>query len=114
MALTRKHIGKLALDTIDEWLSSTGYLFPENEIQLERFDKLYENYNFKLNESRIDVLAIIEGRLQKTKVIKLIDSDLKVEIDSLKMVARKGNSDLPKHIIDKMKENQKSKTDDKK
>lgn len=105
MAIDKKYIGKVTEDNLDVWLHSTGFLYPTNEKQLDRFNKLYEDYDFKLKDATIDVKSIIEGTLSnKTKVIPLnIDSDINNEIESLKMVARKGQSNLPKHIIDKMR-----------
>lgn len=105
MAIDKKYIGKITEDNLDDWLHSTGYLYPMNEKQLERFNKLYEDYDFKLKNASIDVKSIIEGTLcNKSKVIPLsIDSDINDEIENLRMVARNGQNGLPQHIIDKMK-----------
>lgn len=105
MAIDKKYIGKISEDNLDDWLHSTGYLYPMNEKQLDRFNKLYEGYDFKLKNATIDIKSIIEGTLcNKAKVIPLnISPDINAEIENLKMVARKGQSNLPKHIIDKMR-----------
>ena len=106
MAIDKKYIGKISDDNIDDWLHSTGFLYPTNENQLDRFNKLFEDYDFKLNNAVIDVTSIINGRLRnKTKIIPLnISLDISSEIENLKMVARKGQTNnLPKHIIDKMR-----------
>lgn len=106
MAIDKKYIGKISDDNLDDWLHSTGFLYPTNEKQLERFNKLFEDYDFKLNNAVIDVTSIINGTLcNKTKIIPLnISLDISSEIENLKMVARKGQTNnLPKHIIDKMR-----------
>lgn len=106
MAIDKKYIGKITEDNLDDWLHSTGFLYPRNEKQLDRFNKLFEDYDFKLNNVTIDVTSILNGTLyNKTKIIPLnLSSDFNNEIESLRMVARKGQSNnLPKHIIDKMR-----------
>ncbi len=105
MAIDKKYIGKITESNLDDWLHSTGFLYPTNEKQLERFNKLYEDYDFKLKNSTIDIKSIIEGTLcNKDKIIPInLSSDVSNEIENLKMVARKGQSNLPQHIIDKMK-----------
>lgn len=106
MAIDKKYIGKITEDNLDDWLHSTGFLYPRNEKQLDRFNKLFEDYDFKLNNARIDITSILNGSLcNKTKIITLnLSSDFNNEIESLRMVARKGQSNnLPKHIIDKMR-----------
>ena len=106
MAIDKKYIGKISEDNLDDWLHSTGFLYPINEKQLDRFSKLYEDYDFKLKDANIDIASIINGTLcNKTKIIPLkLSSDFNNEIENLRMVARKGQSNnLPKHIIDKMR-----------
>lgn len=105
MAIDKKYIGKISEENLDDWLHSTGFLYPMNEQQLDRFNKLYDDYDFKLKDSVIDISSILNGSLRnKSKIISLdISSDVKAEIENLKMVARKGQSGLPQHIIDKMR-----------
>lgn len=105
MAIDKKYIGKISEGNLDDWLHSTGFLYPTNEKQLDRFAKLYDDYDFKLKDATIDIASIIKGTLcNKTKVISLnLSSDISNEIENLKMVARKGQNNLPKHIIDKMR-----------
>lgn len=108
MAIDKKYIGKVTESNLDDWLHSTGFLYPTNEIQLERFEKLYEDYDFKLKNATIDIESIIKGTLlcNKGQVIPLnLDADIKKEIEDIKMVARKGQNNLPQHIIDKMRKN---------
>ena len=55
MATDKKYKGKINESNLNDWLASTGYLFATNEIQLDRFNKIYEDYDFKLKDINIDV-----------------------------------------------------------
>lgn len=105
MAANKKNTEKISIDNLDEWLCSCGYLFPQNELQLDRFNKLYSDYDFKLKNISIDAKAIIEGNiccnLPKNNAIEFNNNNIFNE--ELKMVARKGQ-DIPLHIIDKMRQ----------
>lgn len=89
---------------LEEWFRSTGFLFPTNELELARFNKIYADYDFKLKNISIDAKSIVDGNIcscyGKEFQIKNID-ELNNEIEELRMVARKGK-ELPKHILDKM------------
>lgn len=99
-----KKIELIEIEQLDSWLGSTGFLFPSNELELDRFNKLFEDYDYKLDDISIDPIAIITNTFQRApKIIKMFDRDFEEEIESLRMVARKGNKDLPEHIIDKMR-----------
>ncbi len=99
-----KKIELIEVGDLDSWLGSTGFLFPSNEIELDRFNKLYEDYDYKLDNVSIDPLAIINNTFHKEpKVLTMFEHDITEEIESLRMVARKGKKDLPQHIIDKMR-----------
>ncbi|MDV3550499.1 hypothetical protein CMU66_18400 [Elizabethkingia anophelis] len=113
MAIDKKYIGKITESNLDDWLHSTGFLYPVNERQLERFNKLYEDYDFKLKSATIDIKSIIEGTLcNREKIIPLdINKETSNEIENLKMVARKGQNNLPQHIIDKMKKKHRNSDD---
>ncbi|MGB3345435.1 MAG: hypothetical protein WBA61_16110 [Aequorivita sp.] len=98
-----KKIGLIEVEYLDSWLGSTGFLFPSNELELDRFNKLYEDYNYKLDKMSIDPIAIINNTFHREpKIITMFMEDIDVDIESLRMVARKGNKDLPQNIIDKM------------
>ena len=95
---------KINNQNLEEWFRSSGFLFPTNELELARFNKLYADYDFKLKDASIDAKSIIEGNVCScgTKVFSIVKFDeLKNEIEELKMVARKGQ-EIPKHILDKM------------
>lgn len=107
MAQNKKNITS---ENITEWLASTGFLFPRNELELERFEKLYSEDDYGLTGKEIDPQKIINGTYRKTIIINIPD-DVKDEvINPFRMAARNG-SVLPKHIMDKIKKNQ-SKSND--
>lgn len=97
---------------VTEWLASTGFLFPTNEFELSRFNKLYGELDEQLTGKEIDPERILIG-LSASKVVKMnITPAIEEEFSAYRMVARNG-SNLPKHILDKMKKNQVNpKTDD--
>jgi hypothetical protein len=107
MASEKKHI---TTDNLTEWLASTGFLFPRNELELARFERLYSESKDTEGGKELDVQRIITGTFKQPKVVKMIPDEINKE-DILKMVARKGSS-IPNHIIEKMKKNQQSRKDD--
>ncbi len=111
MADNKKHI--FDLETLDYYLGSTGFICPTNQQQLDLFEKLYEDFDFKLKEASIDVTAIINNQLTKKSVFRLLKDDEKNEINELKMAARKGSQGLSQDIIDKMYGKHPKKSDDK-
>jgi len=109
-----KNIEKLSNENFDDWLHSLGYLYPLCERHLKRFDTLYQDYDFKLKNQKVSIESIIDGtfcEVSRTVEIKL-DSFTGTEISSLKMVARKGDENIPDHIKEKMKKNNKKKKGD--
>jgi hypothetical protein len=102
MAQNKKHIKR---ENITEWLASTGFLFPRNEVELERFEKLYGDINFDLTGTEIDPDKIIDGSFNKKKELKVPDNIEQNQINPYRMAARNG-SELPSHIMDKIKKNQ--------
>ena len=97
-------------ENITEWLHSTGYLFPRNEIELSRFERLYPEIERETEDSAIDPFVILEGGRHR-KLFKLDIEDEQVEdYPQIKMAARKYQN-LPKHIIEKIKQNQKKSSD---
>lgn len=102
MAQNKKHITP---ENITEWLSSTGFLFPRNEVELERFEKLFSDDDFGLTGTEIDPDKIIDGTFRGKIILKIPDSIKQNEISPYRMAARNGN-ELPKHIMDKIRKNQ--------
>lgn len=99
-----KKIELIEVEHLDGWLSSTGFLFASNELELDRFNKLYQDYDYKLDSQSIDPIAIINNTFHReTKVLQMFEEDIDTDIESLRMVARKGNKEIPQHIIDKMR-----------
>lgn len=108
MAQNKKHITP---ENITEWLSSTGFLFPRSEVELERFEKLYGEEDFNLTGKEIDPDKIINGTFRETKVEKRPTEVKHEEENPYRMAARNGNN-LPKHIMDKIIKNQSKPQDD--
>lgn len=109
--MAKKHkLGGLVNEyNLNYWLSSTGFLYPRNENELDLYEKVYADYDFKLKDKSIDIDSIINGKLVcQTKVISLISPEEKEDIQNLKMAARKGNQSIPKEILDKMKSKHKN------
>lgn len=97
-------------ENITEWMCSTGYLFPRNEIELARFERLYPEIERETEDASVDPFAILEGTRQR-KTIKLNIEDEQVEnYPQIRMAARKYQN-LPEHILDKIKQNQKKSSD---
>ncbi|MFC6101231.1 hypothetical protein [Olivibacter domesticus] len=92
-------------DNMAEWLASTGFLFPRNEMEMSRFDKLYPDESEDVSDFQVDCAGIFSRTLKTSSTIPLKKEAEEKDILPLKMVARKG-SDVPKHILDKMKKNQ--------
>ena len=102
----KKHkLGVLVNESnLNHWLSSSGYLYPRNETELDLFEKAYSEYDFKLESKSIDVDSIINGTMKcQSKVISFLHIEEEKEIQELKMAARKGIQSIPKDILDKMK-----------
>jgi hypothetical protein len=106
-----KNNSNITTDNITEWMASTGFIFPRTVLELTRFDKLYDTYQEDSTGFQIDPDVIL-GKKQRTKMASFTR---KTEDKSLnfRMAARKGDSAVPKHIMDKIKKNQdKRKQDD--
>ena len=105
MATNKNNIEKVNIHNLDEWLSSTGFLCPTNELELARFNKLYADYDFKLKNSSIDIQSILKNDVCSNikSLIFIKDENIENEIQELGMAARKGSRDISQHIIDKMR-----------
>jgi hypothetical protein len=105
MATNKNHIEKISINNLDEWLGSTGFLYPTNELELARFNKLYANYDFKLKNSSIDVQSILKNNVcpNVKSLIFIKDENIESEIQELRMAARKGSQNISQQIIDKMR-----------
>lgn len=100
-------------EEFDELLGSVGYLMPSNELELLRFNKLYEEHDFKTANMSIDFKSIIENRFscsyRSATIIKL-DTQ---EIEKLRMVARNGETSIPDDVLEKMRAKHRRKNDGK-
>jgi hypothetical protein len=93
---------QLDLDNLDNHLGGMGFLYPVNETQMQIFDILFEDFEYKLNDAYIDCDSIIKGYTRKGLVVRLPQTVDENEIQQLRMVARKGVSDLPEDILAKI------------
>lgn len=91
-------------EQMPEWLASTGFLFPTNELQLVRFEKIFAEEVNQLANFEVDCDRILSGSLT-AKIVAFEPEAKSEDITQLRMVARKG-ANLPKHIQDKIKKNQ--------
>lgn len=92
-------------EKVIEWLCSTGYLFPSNEIELNRFNKLFSDVEIK--ESTVSIERILSGNVRSFPESDIFKTEVEQQvIKDFKMVARKGLEGLPDHIIEKMRRNQ--------
>jgi hypothetical protein len=90
-------------EQMPEWLASTGFLFPTNELELARFEKIYAD-EADASGFEVDCDKIL-GSILQAKIVRFEPEAKPENIVPLRMVARKG-AGLPKHIQDKIKKNQ--------
>lgn len=88
-----------------QWISSTGYLLPSNELELARFELLYPADKIVVDASKIDPFAIIDGTRKRREF-----SFVEIKVDpqeqqELRMAARR-QADVPEDIILRIKKNQ--------
>lgn len=103
MAQNKKHITP---ENSAEWLASCGFIFPTNEIELVRFNKLYGEPDPAISGNEVDPFKIVRSMEPVSKPIYNLSH---IPINSHQMVARNFATDLPSHILDKMKKNQEKK-----
>lgn len=90
-------------ESFREWLASTGNLFPSNKLELSRFEKLYSDYKYLLDENCVDPFAIIDGTFIPKKINLKLESD---SIDSNIRMAARNLENFPEHILQRIKRNQ--------
>lgn len=90
------------------WLASTGFLFPRNELELARYNKLYaDSEEVKLTDSTVSVERILAGKPRLLPAGSLFaEPDINQIASQYRMVARKGQGNIPDNIWNKMKNNQ--------
>ena len=98
------------LDSEDwtSWLASTGFLFPRNELELARYNKLYTDSDLiKLTDSTVSIKRILTGTSRLLPAGSLFEEkDIDQITSQYRMVARNGEGNIPDHIWNKMKNNQ--------
>lgn len=96
-------------DRFDELLAIAGYIYPRNDQELEQFEALYEDYDFKLKGVRINPEEIISGSFEKKgKVLKIQSEEEQHDISEIRIAARKGSEEISQSILDKMKSKHKN------
>lgn len=95
---------KITPDNLDEYLAISGYIFQRTEEELEKFELLYEDYELKNKDFRINPDEIIEGTFKKQgKIPDIRNEENEQDVSDIRMAARKGNEEIPQSILDKMK-----------
>lgn len=95
---------KITPDNIDEFLAISGYIFQSSEEELRKFDILYEDYELKNKDFRINPDEIIGGTFKKQgRVFSIKDEENEDDVNQVRMAARKANEEIPQSILDKMK-----------
>jgi hypothetical protein len=94
----------LTLDNLEEWMHSTGYLLPRTPLELARFERLHHQLSHQVDCKAVDPLAIIQGTWKLNYIVSEALDDLSVDMDELRLAARKYNA-LPDHIIQQIKNN---------
>jgi hypothetical protein len=92
-------------ENFNEWLSSLGFIFPKSLKENARFDKLYSDHTFKLDENTVDPSRIINGEIRFEDFVKTADN-FNMEINNEIRLAARGFKELPEHILKKIKKNQ--------
>lgn len=96
----KKNRKTLNENEITEILASTGYVFPRNKVELERFEILFGENDYGLTGNEVDPNIILERNQRKPKVIKLSDVENFIS-DDYKLVARK-DEDICKTDVEKL------------
>lgn len=103
----------LTPENMTEWLASTGFIFPRTVIELSRFEKLYDDVYEDLTTGAVDPDVILGLKPKSRKLAPPPNPQFGEAGESFyKMAARKGDSKIPKHIMDKIKKNQEDKKND--
>ncbi len=102
--VTKKKSNNINADRFDELLAIAGFIYPRNDNELEQFELLYNDYDFKLKNERINSKEIINQSFEKKgKVVRFRNDEEQQDIDELRIAARKGKEQIPQSILDKMK-----------
>ena len=94
----------IKIEDFNEWLSSTGYLFPSNSIELERFEIIFKDYQYQISSEVIDPVKILNSTYKKVLIEKEFKDDNSAA-GEFRLAARNINK-LPDHILKKIKNNE--------
>lgn len=104
MATKNKHIENISPDSFDELLAISGYSYPRTDNELELFELLHHDFDFKLKDFRVNPEEIISHSFSKKGVtITFVDIDEQKDIEELRLAARNGNEQISESILDKIK-----------
>jgi hypothetical protein len=98
-------------DNVDTWLGSTGFLFPRTEQELVHFEKIFPEDEIDTSNSDVSIERILSGQPRPILVIFNVVQPTE-DFSQYRMVARKGEGELPDHILNKIKQNQDNKKKD--
>lgn len=97
----------ITMENLEEWLCSTGYLFPRNPLELKRYNNLYPKVKRTIPNEVVDPDAIFEGTRKEKTFKSNIENQNKNDFTKPRMAAR-NMKDLPDHILKKINNNQDS------
>lgn len=104
MATKNKPIKNIRPDNFNELLAISGNIYPRNDYELEQFELLYQGFDFKLRDFRVNPDEIVSNSFNKNgTIVRIFENDEQNDIDELKIAARKGINQISKSILDKMK-----------
>lgn len=102
--MLKKNSTDIKLEHLDAWYAATGFNLPRTVEELERFNKLYSDYNFQLTGRELDPFKIWNDENQ-VRIPDGHQATMHVELIQFKMAAR-GLKDLPENIRRLMISNQ--------
>ena len=90
-------------ESLTEWMASTGFLFPRNVAELDRFNKLHgKEISEDDSKSTVSLERICSGKARLFPVERrVMEGEEERTIEQYRMAARKGGG-LPEHILNKM------------
>ncbi|WP_338877272.1 hypothetical protein WBJ53_32825 (plasmid) [Spirosoma sp. SC4-14] len=98
-------------ENVDVWLASTGFLFPRTEQELMHFEKLFPEEEIDTSNSDVSIERILSGEPRSINAVFNVSKPIG-DFSQYRMVARKGEGQIPDHILNKMKQNQENKKKD--
>ena len=88
---------QIRVDNSAEWLASTGFIFPTNENELERFNIIHGQIDPAITGLEVDPFKIIRNNLSFNKNVPA-DRSFQFPLNQHQLVAR-NLSELPERIV---------------